>query len=72
MGLYARYKNEEEKIEEKKLPEKQAEIILKNPELNEQIIEIAKISALLSKEKNINGPAQENLHHSLPMETQVA
>lgn len=73
MILYAMYRSKD-KIIEKKLPETQPQIIVldqeqKNPELlNEQIIEIVKISALLNADKI----HEENIHHTLAMGCQVA
>ncbi|KAL8474535.1 hypothetical protein ACS0TY_031114 [Phlomoides rotata] len=68
MVLYARYKSEDKMIE-KKLPETQVQQIIvvdQNPPelINEHIIEIVKISALLSADK-IPVSSEANLHDSL-------
>ncbi|KAI3463593.1 hypothetical protein Pfo_020256 [Paulownia fortunei] len=80
MVLYVMYKNGN-KTSEQKLPEIQKQIMVleehKNPELTEQIIEIVKLSALLSSEKIpvvsqvCNNGDEAPLPQNLPKECEV-
>ncbi|KAL3839131.1 hypothetical protein ACJIZ3_023722 [Penstemon smallii] len=81
MVLYSIYRNADKINTEQKLPEIQTQIIIldnhKIPELNEKIIDIAKLSELLSSEKiqvvsqlNNNG-IEAPQHPNLPKESHV-